>query len=223
MVWYGVVVSLLAAALCTACAATPSIIPNSSGVTLEKLFQLAAARDTQGLLQLERAIGVSPDPAIGVGFPLALYIADPERFAQRFLESFPTTYGELMYGLYEVEKAGVEPEPDFAVGTLGQFARAGNATATRKLLLAYAHSDGAMAEGLFEELVKLLLTRPKDVLPAFGLLIPQERERVLQAIRVLLAGDAGQEIARSLRSFRDLSDRDRKSADILIRALEGAP
>lgn len=217
-------VILVVAWLSTGCVATPANSPARGEVNLQVLFQIAAKRETARLLELEATVGASPDPILSVGLPIALYVADPGRFAQRFIESFPTTYGELMYGLYAIEIAGVLPQHAFfSIRTLGQFARSGNATATRKLLLAIPHSDGVIAEALFEELTQLLLTRPKNVLPAFALLIGPERASILQSVRVLLSTGPGPEIAKSLRSLKDLPDAERIAADALIRALEGTP
>ncbi len=206
------------------CVATPANSPARGEVNLQVLFQIAAKRETAHLLELEATIGASPDPILSVGLPIALYVADPGRFAQRFIESFPTTYGELMYGLYAIEIAGVLPQPAFfSIRTLGQFARSGNATATRKLLLAIPHSDGVIAEALFEELTTVLRGRPGDVVQAFPLLITRERTIVLEGLRGLLADGTGQEIARSIRSLRNLSAREKASGDDIIRAIERSP
>jgi hypothetical protein len=152
---------------------------------------------------------------------MALYVADPQRFTLRFVEAFPTSYGELMFGVYEIELAGVLREPAFfTVRTLGRLAQGGNSIAARKLLLGAPHTDGVMAEAFLEELGALLEKRPRDFAKAFSFLIEAERASVLGGLRGVLDRAHGREIAVSIRDLRDLSPEEKASADMLIRSLE---
>lgn len=202
----------------TGCSAVREAAPRQPP-TLKDLFVLASHRDTQGLLQLELIVAASPDVTLAVGFPIALYLADPERFALRFAEAFPTTYGELMLGLHHIEAAGVQPEPDFAIRSIGALARRGSATAARKLVVAYTHADGELAESLFEEVRKLLGVNPRAALSAYALLGSAERLSFLRGLRGHLSGSEGVPVAKSIQSLGDLSEEEEIAAAAIMRAL----
>jgi len=202
---------------CTSCAAAT---PPPPAVTLQSLFQAAANRDSGRILRMEPAVAASSDPVLGIALPIALYRADPTRFAQRFAESFPTSYGELMAGVYPIELAGVVPEFGFTVRALGELARAGNGTAARKIVLALPHSDGVVSEALFEELTEVLSVRPRAVLRAFTLLTSSEQASVLQSLRHALPKDRAEAIAQALRQLEDLSGDETAAADTIRSAIQ---
>jgi hypothetical protein len=203
--------------LCTSCAAAT---PVPSAVSLQSLFRAAASRDSARLLQIEPSVAASSDPTLGIGLPIALYVADPTRFAQRFAESFPTSYGELMTGLYPIELASVLPEHGFAVRALGQLARSGNGTAARKIILALSHSDGAVSETLFEELAELLPVRPRAVVRAFTLLTNNEQTSVLGSLRRGLPNERAEAVVQALSALQDLSADETVAADVIRSAVQ---
>jgi hypothetical protein len=209
-------------ALCVAgCLGMPAQRPDTCPSTLRSLFEYAQNRRTADLLACEGAIAASSDVKLSTAFPMALYVADPQRFTLRFVEAFPTSYGELMFGVYEIELAGVLREPAFfTVRTLGRLAQGGNSIAARKLLLGAPHTDGVMAEAFLEELGALLEKRPGVFAKAFSFLTEAERTSVLGGLRGVLDRAHGREIAVSIRGLRDLSPEEKATADMLIRSLE---
>ena len=85
-------------------------------VTLREIFDYARKEDVDSLEKMREDIMSSNDRTLMNTYPLALYIASPDKYREEFVGSFPTDYAGLMHDLFRhVESERLTPTFMFSV------------------------------------------------------------------------------------------------------------
>lgn len=120
----------------------------------QELLRWAKAGDLRQLETVKEEIDQANNSELSQAYALALFIASPSTFTDRFISAFPTDYQGVMIGYYQnLEVPALTPRFLFSFESLGGLATSGNEKAIDKLLFATAHSEGVVTEVLCDYVV----------------------------------------------------------------------
>ena len=121
---------------------SPQTRPDST--SLSALFEHAKRHETDAVLRLGKDPVHAGDRAWEIGYPVALYIASPQKYQRGFVDHFPVDAEGIMQILYEkIEVPKLTPKWLFSFEALGAIAQAGDAPAIQRCVQGLASSSGA--------------------------------------------------------------------------------
>jgi hypothetical protein len=172
-----------ALALLLLSAAQPALASERTAA-IARTFAQARAHDATAILDARSAARGRGDRSFDDVYGLALYVADPKRYARDFVDAYPTTTAGVMGDYARTIGAGhLVSSPPYPFRALGDIAASGDARAFDKLFRAYAVSDGFAAESLADAIDAATRLHPPSALTTLAALPSAMRER--------LAGDGG--------------------------------
>jgi hypothetical protein len=187
---------------------------------LNNIFDLARKHDSIALARLARSEEISGNSLYRNALNVARYIADPSRYEQRFVETFPQDMSGIMSDLYEqIELTKRTPEFLFSFKSLGAIARRGSSAAVRKLFGAITVADGVVGEQLCEDANWVLTKRSKLAVESLSMLSPSTRTKVYSSCLALLDRDEKKRMKESLSSIKPSDTGGRETLRELRRAL----
>lgn len=149
-----------------------------------RMFQLAHAHDVKGLLATWTSISRTNDRPLMDAYPLALYLADPRRFARRFVDEFhPDDRGwNVAVFLSCLQFANghhsdIVPDALAPYNALDKIALTGDEVAIKKALM--APTDGYIAETTTDNNAYIVTRFPHTSLSAIGTMTEPQRSRVI--------------------------------------------
>lgn len=165
-----------------ACGGPRVAASGDSGDLVARAFERANAGDVAGVRAFKSALADTANPGLRYAYRLARYIAEPMTYAPEFVEAFPTDTSVMgvVYGIETTTGLGGKPlTPRFlySFDELGRLAQAGQQDAPRKRFLAAANSDAAVAEFVWEQVVKVIASQPSLSITELSALRPAEREK----------------------------------------------
>lgn len=161
-------------------------IADETGIYLERIFYYAKRNDVKSLEEIKDKIKLKDNEILDIAYSLALYIASPEKYQQKFVDDFPVTYEGLMVVLYqEIELKQLTPKFLYSVESIGIIAERGNEKAIRKILEGYIHSDGVVSEFLCDILLNLFRILPQKTLKILSGFDKNQREIVYSCFKSL--------------------------------------
>lgn len=155
-----------------------------SGSTTSALFERARNKDVEGLVRLEAEAMSSASPIERNAYHIARYMADPERYADRFVDEFPESGSEIMGAVYQIELAkapdGERLTPRFlySFDELGKLAGQGQPAATRKLYIVAINSDGVVTDFVCGAVSAVLTNQTAIALKELGTLSGDQRKEL---------------------------------------------
>jgi hypothetical protein len=145
-------------------------------ISVSRLFLLAKERELTLLEQMERDIAQLNDKGLQIAYNLALFIASPNKYKQRFVDNFPEDSDGIMNYLYDqIELQQLTPSFLYSFGSLGAIAEEGNTTAIKKLFNGYPHSDGVVAEAFCSSMNNLVYKQTTKTLLSLSELSEHDR------------------------------------------------
>ncbi len=150
------------------------------GSLLRAMFEAARTRDLERLNALEAAATSATDHH---GYHIARYMADPDSYADRFIDEFPDDAAGIMGSVYKIElmkgKDGRRLTPSFlySFDQLGVLAELGNRAAARKLYLVAISSDGVVTDFVCGRTIAALTSRTTIGLGELARLSIEQRRR----------------------------------------------
>jgi hypothetical protein len=158
---------------------------DGSDDAMQQLFKAANERDVSRIEAIRRQAGES-NVDVRVGAAIASYMVDPVRFADRFVDEFPSDPNGVMGIVFESielpqDEHGRRLTPTFlySFAELSALSMRGYRAATRKLLLATGSSDGVVAEFLCGHVLDLASHQPGTALDGLSQLDETHRKKVL--------------------------------------------
>jgi len=156
-------------------AQSPQTGPTST--SLSALFEHAKRHETDAVLRLGQDPMRAGDRAWEIAYPVALYIASPEKYRGGFVEHFPVDAEGIMQILYErIEVPKLTPKWLFSFESLGSIARTGDALAIDRCMKGLAGSRGVVAEAYCASLEKILESQKEKFQKSLLALTAGERE-----------------------------------------------
>ncbi len=153
---------------------------------LIKIFDYAKARNIKALEGIQGEINSKKNRTLTTAYPLALYIASPEKYKQQYVDGFPVTYDEIMHDLYEsIELKQLTPKFLYSVESIGLIAEEGNEKAIRKVLEGTIHSDGVVSELFCDILTNLFHKQPQKTLKALSKLNKEQRTKEYSCFKLM--------------------------------------
>jgi hypothetical protein len=147
-----------------------------------ELMDLAAQKDTEGLMALEARAMKSPSSRFA--YHLARYIADPDGYVETFIVEFPTSSDAVMGYIYKLE---ISTRPDgglitprflYSFDALGMLASAGRASAVGKLYRVAIHADAVVSEFVCERIAQIITRETSIALDELAKLSMDDRRHV---------------------------------------------
>ena len=153
---------------------------NETDKYLIKIFNYAKKHDLKALEAMNtKLVSEKNNLTISIAYPLALYIASPDKYKNRFIDSFPENYEGIMYVLYDqIELKQLTPNFLYSIKALGIIAKEGNMIAIKKVLNGYNHSDGIVAEVLCDIITELSQTHSKELNQAISFLNDGHKQNI---------------------------------------------
>jgi hypothetical protein len=149
-----------------------------------RMFELAHAHDVKALLATWTSISRTNDQQLMDAYPLALYLADPRRFARRFVDEFhPDERGwnaAVFLSCLQFANghhSDIVPDALVPYNALDKIALNGDKVAIKKALMAL--TDGYIAEVTDENNAYIVTRYPHTSLNAIGTMTEPQRSRVI--------------------------------------------
>jgi len=188
---------------------------------LNNIFELARKHDSIALARLARSEEISGNSLYRNALNVARYIADPSRYEQRFIETFPQDMSGIMSDLYEqIELTKRTPEFLFSFKSLGAIARRGSRPAVSKLFGAITVADGVVGEQLCEDANWVLTKRSRLAVESLSMLSPSKRTKVYSSCLALLEPDEKEHMKESVSSIKPSGKGEKQAIHELRRALQ---
>ncbi|MCX5858615.1 MAG: hypothetical protein NT056_01750, partial [Proteobacteria bacterium] len=117
---------------------------------------------------------------------LALYMVEPHKYENAYVDNFPTESSGVMVYLYDnIELKDLTPHFLYSIDSIGDIALKGNEKAIEKVFIGYTQTDGVVAENFSDIIAKLF---KNDFNLALNVLSKQEsfyREKVIYCLNEL--------------------------------------
>jgi len=154
---------------------SPQTRPDST--SLSTLFEHAKRHETDAVLRLGKDPKHAGDRAWEIGYPVALYIASPDKYRGGFVEHFPIDAEGIMQILYEkIEVPKLTPKWLFSFESLGSLARTGDAIAIDRCTKGLAGSRGVVAGAYCASLERIFESQKEKFEQALLVLTVEQRE-----------------------------------------------
>jgi hypothetical protein len=191
--------------------------------TPEALFALANSKNLRELERISRTPSVRASSLLTAASTVALFTASPAKYRDRFVAWFPQDGQGVMQELYgEIELKRLTPGFLFSFTELGRIARDGYSPAVAKLFGAVNASDGAVAELLCEEAVRVLRDRTTLAIRSIARLRTEERAKVYECLQVATPG-IGRDALQNVMKTKTLNKREGGVVRELQKASAGEP
>ena len=156
---------------------------------LVKMFDNAKVHNVNYVESLRGNILAKEDQA---AYYLALYIADPNRYKQQYVDNFPTDDSGIMFNYYErIELNRLTPSFLYSFSELGLIAQAGNSKAIEKVIIGLNHSDGVVAEEFCDVLIKTFVKQLSKTVTTLAGTDKGERQKSYSCFVMMEANEFG--------------------------------
>lgn len=157
---------------------------------LNEMFEYAKTHNLIALNKMQGEIDKSSNSTLRIGYPLALYIADPIKYESLFVNKFPNDASGIMHDLYvNIELKNHTPNFLFSMEALGEIALKGDDNAIYKVLIGIANSDGVVSEVFCDYAIKSIQLNIKKTLTALSHLETSERDQVYICFNLMTSAD----------------------------------
>jgi len=166
---------------------------DSADALVDELMSKAAVKDVAGVVALEDRAMKSPGDRYA--YHLARYMADPDSYADTFIEEFPASSDGVMGYVYQLELAtrsnGTRLTPHFlySFDELGKLAAGGRPGAVAKLYGVTLHSDGVVTEFVCEKVAQVISGETKIAVDELRKLPLEQRKRVYSCFGAASGGE----------------------------------
>jgi hypothetical protein len=204
-------------------AQSPQTLPEST--SLSTLFEYAKRHEIDAVLRLGQDSKHSGDRAWEIGYPVALFIASPEKYRSGFVEHFPVDAEGIMQILYEkIEVPKLTPKWLFSFESLGSIARTGDALAIDRCMKGLASSRGVVAEANCASLEKIFESQKEIFQKALLALTVEQREPFTACFSTWAPTqlDQLQSSLRALQATDGAPPEQRASIDVLLASIRKA-
>jgi len=160
---------------------SPNSAQNKIDISVSRLLSIAKAHDLALLEQMGKDISQLNDKGLQVAYNLALFIASPDKYKQRFVDNFPEDSNGIMHYLYDqIELQQLTPSFLYSFESLGAIAEEGNSTAIKKVFNGYPHSDGVVAEVFCNTMNNLVYKQTTKALLSLSKLSDRDRRIIYE-------------------------------------------
>ena len=147
------------------------------------LFGEARAHDVQAIIRQGPVIASaisrgSPDRELQQSYELALYVADPRRFTQRYVRAFSGAPA-INFLFARLAQRGLVPDPDRPFAVILRQAQLRNPWAMRAVLISTVTARNDFIPDGFDREARAIELDAQAILPALRAMTPSERFSVL--------------------------------------------
>jgi hypothetical protein len=156
---------------------TPIEGPTPSPIA-SAMLKVALTHDVAGVMKFEpqvRALPSYDDSFARPTYELALYVADPKRFADRYVRAFAQNNFSANWMLANYGELGLLPTKDFAFTMIAERAKAGDEQAMLTVFSAIERPRNEFAPYLFEQAAQYIESQPALVMKALMAMSPDGR------------------------------------------------
>lgn len=157
---------------------------------ISKLFTYAKESNVQAIEQMKADVEAVGNSSATNAYSLALYMANPQKYEDQYVDNFPIDTNGIMHDLYEnIELKQLTPSFLFSVESLGKIAIKGNDKALQKILRGSMHADGAVGEMYCDYVGKLLDAHLQRTVTALSRVDIDERKGAYECLKLLPANN----------------------------------
>ena len=151
---------------------------------LVRMFDYAKTHNIKALEGLNNEVKLKNDQNLIIAYSLALYIADPEKYKQQYVDNFPTDSEGTNYLTEQIEIKELTPS-FFFIDAIGLIAKGGNDKAIEKVIIGISHSDGGATELFCDYLGKLFDKQPQKTIKAFSRIEERQRQNAYSCFELM--------------------------------------
>lgn len=182
---------------------------------LKEMFYYANKHDEKKIEAIKKDNSQKEERVLKIGYWLALYEANKQKYEKQFIEEFPEDIEGLGL-LFDIELMSITPRFLYSFNELGKFALKNNKMAIHKLLICILHSDGVYAEEIAEYIAKSITAFPKEVIPMLKDFNIKERNIIYTSFDVSFGKEEIKKLKEILRNIEFSSKKDQLLVNEII-------